>query len=59
MPYYYAYHVDDAGRRAIRRFELHADHDEQALEKAKQRLADRDIEVWCFERKVALIKRED
>jgi hypothetical protein len=44
MPYYYAYHVDDAGRRAIRRFELHADHDEQALEKAKQRLVPRHID---------------
>jgi hypothetical protein len=58
MPYYYAYHVDDAGS-ATSRFELPADDDEQALEKAKQRLAGRDIEVWCFERKIARLKHED
>ena len=58
MPYYYAYHVDDAGH-VISRFDVHADDDEQAIEKAKPRLAGRDIEVWCFERKVALLKHQD
>jgi len=28
-------------------------------EKAKQRQVGRDIEVWCFERKVALLKHQD
>jgi hypothetical protein len=58
MPYYHAYHVDDEGH-VISRLYIYADDDEQAVEKAKQRQEARDIEVWCFERKVALLKHQD
>jgi hypothetical protein len=43
----------------ISRFDVHADSDEHAVEKAKQRMASRDIEVWCLDRKVALLKHTD
>jgi hypothetical protein len=58
MPYYYAYHVDDAGH-FVSRLNIHADGDETAVEKARQRLGGRDIEVWCLDRKVARLKRTD
>jgi hypothetical protein len=58
MPFYYAYHVDDAGH-VISRFDIHADEDSQAIEKAKARLVNRDIEVWCVDRKVADLKRPE
>jgi hypothetical protein len=58
MPYYYAYHVDDAGH-VISRFDIHADDDEQAIEKAKQRQNGRDIEVWDLDRKVSFFKCRD
>jgi hypothetical protein len=58
MPYYYAYQVDDDGH-IIAVSNVHADDDEAAVEKVRLRLAGRDIEVWCLDRKVALLKRKD
>jgi hypothetical protein len=58
MPFYYAYHVDEAGH-VIRRFDIHAGDDEQAVERAMERLSGHDIEVWCIDRKVTFLKRHD
>jgi hypothetical protein len=58
MPNYYAYHVDKAGH-FISRAEIHADDDEQAIEKAKQLLGAYDIEVWCLARKLGHLKHRN
>jgi hypothetical protein len=57
MPYYYAYHVDDDGH-VVSRFDIHADDDAQAIEKARAFLAGRDIEVWCIDRKVGELRSD-
>jgi hypothetical protein len=56
MPFYYAYRVDNDGH-VISRFDIHADDDAQAIEKARLKLAHRDIEIWCLDRKVGVLKR--
>jgi hypothetical protein len=58
MPYYYAYQVDDDGH-IIGRFNLYAENDEEAVAKARQCQADRNIEIWDFDRKVSFLKRPD
>jgi hypothetical protein len=58
MPYYYAYHVDDDGH-VFSRFDVHADDDVQAIEKVRKHLAGRDIEVWCLDRKVGVLKHRE
>lgn len=58
MPFYYAYHVDEAGH-VISRFDIHAADDEQAVERARKRLSSNDIEVWCIDRKVMFLKRQE
>jgi hypothetical protein len=55
MPYYYAYQVDDDGH-VINRFNLYAESDEEAVEKARQRQDGRDIEIWDLDRKVSYLK---
>jgi hypothetical protein len=56
MPFYYAYHVDDDGH-VISRFDIYAETDDQAVERAKQRQVDHDMEVWELDRKVSFLKR--
>jgi hypothetical protein len=58
MPYYYAYHVDDDGH-VVSRIDVHAENDDQAVAKVKMRLPGLDIEVWCLDRKVALLKGQN
>lgn len=58
MPYYYAYEVDDDGH-VLSRFNVYAEDDGAAVVKIKPRLANRDIEIWCFDRKIALLKSAD
>jgi hypothetical protein len=58
MPYYYAYHVD-AGGHVLSRTDIYAETDEQAVEKAKERLNGQGVEVWCLDRKVCALKRPD
>ncbi|SHH05309.1 hypothetical protein [Bradyrhizobium erythrophlei] len=59
MPFYYAYHVDKDGH-ATSCFNIAADDDDQAVEKARLRLKDgQDIEVWCIDRKITDIKHSD
>jgi hypothetical protein len=56
MPYYYAYHVDDAGH-VVSRFDFHAETDQQAVEKARRRQDGMDIEIWELDRKVSVLQR--
>jgi hypothetical protein len=58
MPFYYAYHVDEDGH-VISRFDVHAADDQEAVERAKERQGDHDIEVWELDRKVSFLKRTD